>query len=117
MEFFVPNIDGDGRMTSTQAEAAWQACRKGAEGEMGREALARRVYRLDYRHNGREMSAVVGEREKYADLELVMAIIAFPGVYKVCCEVRGFLKVGDTPMVGEGSVREAIDFDPPPPGG
>jgi hypothetical protein len=113
MEFFVPHIDGEGHMSPDDAEAAWQACRKGAEGDMGHEALARRVYRLDYRHNGRELTAVVGEREKYYDHELVMAIIAFPGVYKICCEIRGYIKVGDTPMAGEGSVREFVDFDPP----
>jgi hypothetical protein len=113
MRFFVPEVDGSGPMADGNAETAWQACRKGAEGDAGGvDALARRVYRLEYAHNGKTMSAVVGSNEDYYDSELVMAIIAFPGYYKICCVVRGFLKVGDTPIVGLGSVLDVEDFDP-----
>jgi hypothetical protein len=110
MDFFVPKIDGDGPMPPDEAEDAWLACRKGAERDTGQEALARRVYRLAYRHNGREMSAQVGELEPYYDRERVMAIVAFAGHYKVCCAVRGYLKIGDTPIVGGESVDEVEDF-------
>jgi hypothetical protein len=112
MEFFVPTVDGEGRMEPDEAEAAWQACRKGAEGEMSQEALRRRVYRVQYRHNGKSMTAVVGEREQYYERELVMAIIAFPHLYKICTTIRGYLKVGDTPMVGMHDAGYAEEFDP-----
>lgn len=111
MEFFFPDAEGEGRVEPEKAEELWQACRKGAETETGWEALSRRVYRLRYQHNGKTMEAKVGEREGYYERELVMAIIAFPGCYKICCLVRGFLKIGDTPMVGNGSVLEVEDFE------
>ncbi|HEU5253402.1 MAG TPA: hypothetical protein VFU16_08790 [Solirubrobacterales bacterium] len=114
MEFFVPEVDGSARMTSETAEKAWQACRKGAEGDAGQNALARRVYRLDYAHNGKQLYAQVGKQEPYYDLEVVMAIIAFPQYYKICCAVRGYQKVGDTPMVGVGSVSYVEDFTKAP---
>lgn len=57
------------------------------------------------------MEAQVGEQEDYYERERVMAIIAFPGCYKICCVVHGFLRIGDTPMVGEHAVLEVEDFD------
>jgi hypothetical protein len=111
MEFFFPSADGQGQSDPEKAEELWQACRKGVETETGWEALSRRVFRLRYQHNGRVMEAKVGEREDYYGRERVMAIIAFPNCYKICCAVRGFLKIGDTPMVGLGSVLEVEDFD------
>lgn len=115
MEFFFPSADGEEEEAS-KAEGFWQACRKGAEGDMGTEALARRIYRLRYQHNGKTMEAKVGEREEYYEREMVMAIIAFPNCYKICCLTRGFLKVGDTPIVGLSSVLEVEDFDSLPDG-
>jgi hypothetical protein len=111
MEFFFPSPDGNEHEDPVRAEELWQACRKGAETETGWEALARRVYRLRYRHNGQTMEAKVGEREDYYERERVMALIAFPNCYKICCMVRGFMKVGDTPMVGLGDVLDVEDFD------
>jgi len=97
-------------MKPDEAEEAWQACRKGVEGDTGMEALARRVYRLRYVHNGQEHEAVVGEKDAY-DNALIMAIIAMPTHYKICNVVRGYMKVGATPMVGLGDVRDVEDFD------
>lgn len=94
MDFFVSTIDGKDRMPPGEAEDAWQACRKGEEGDVP-DTHARRVYRLRYNHNGKTHEAVVGERDAL-DNQTVMAILAYPGVYKVCLAVRGFLKVGDT---------------------
>lgn len=111
MEFFFPSAEGDGQEGADSAEQHWQACRKGVETETGWEALSRRVYRLRYRHNGETMEATVGEREDYYGRERVMAIIAFPHCYKICCMVRGFLKIGDTPMVGVDAMLEVEDFD------
>jgi hypothetical protein len=62
MNFVVPT-DGEGWMTPEEAEGAWQGCSNGAEGETTGEALARRVYSIQYRHNGQTLDAVVGERD------------------------------------------------------
>jgi hypothetical protein len=80
---------------------------------MGRDALARRVHSIAYTHNGRDHTATVGEHDAdfYPD-ETVMAIIAFPDVYLICSTVHGYLKVGETPMVGKGSVHRIEHFAP-----
>jgi hypothetical protein len=111
VEFFFPTPDGGHEDDPAKAEELWQACRKGAEGDMGADALARRVYRLAYSHNGKTMEATVGELEQYYERERVMAIIAFPHCYKICCVIRGFLKVGDTPIVGTHAVSRVEDFE------
>jgi hypothetical protein len=109
VDFFVPTVDGKERMPRAEAEAAWQACRKGDEGDVP-DIHTRRVYRLRYTHNGKTYKAVVGENDAL-DNQVVMAILAQPGIYKVCLAVRGFLKVGDTPMVGAHAVLDYEDFD------
>jgi hypothetical protein len=110
--FFVPTVDGKGRMDPEKAEEAWQACRKGVEDDHpDSKASERRIYRLRYVHDGNEIEAVVGEPDFY-DEQTVMAIVSLPRFYKVCLAVRGYLKVGDTPMVGNHHVHEVEDFDP-----
>jgi hypothetical protein len=109
MDFFFPTADGLDREPADKAEACWQACRKGAEQDLAQEALARRVYRLDFTHNGQELSAIVGRPDEF-ERQTVMAIIAFPGVYSIRCLVRGFLKIGSPILVGESAVRYVEDF-------
>jgi hypothetical protein len=57
------------------------------------------------------MHATVGKPEPHYDQDLVMGIIAFPGLYSIRCLVRGYLKIGDPIIVGDGSVRYVEDFD------
>jgi hypothetical protein len=113
MDFFFPTADGKGSEPAEEAEAHWQACRKGAESDVGRDALARRVHQLDYVHNGRTHNATVGQPDPYEG-QTIMAIIAFPGLYSIRCLVRGFLKIGDPILVGEHDVLSVEDFDDTP---
>jgi hypothetical protein len=68
------------------------------------------VYSLTYRHDGSQLTATVGERGGYYPDEVVMAIVAFPGLYLICSVIHGYWKVGDTPMVGERAVLTVEDF-------
>jgi hypothetical protein len=111
MVFSVPAADGQGWMEPDEAEAAWQACRKGVETQTGLEATARRVYSLSYVHNGRHSTATVGEPDYYPN-EIVMAIIALPQCSLICSVIHGYLKIGGTPMVGNQDVRGVEDFQP-----
>lgn len=111
MHFMVPTVDGDGWMAPDDAESAWQACRKGAEGDTGQKADPARIYRLRYTHNGKTLEATVGDRDPL-DNQTVMAIVSFGSFYKICLVIRGYLKVGDTPMAGAGSVLDVEYFDP-----
>lgn len=114
MEFFVPTVDGSDRMYPGKDEKVWGSCRRQAELEMGDEALDRRVYRLEYRHEGSPLTAQVGDPcEGYCGCQLVLAIVAFPGGYKVCCAVEGRLELGATPIVNLEDVLAAEDFGPP----
>jgi hypothetical protein len=112
MQFYVPTVDGSEHMVPGEDEKQLQACRKEAELSVGRSALARRVYRLEYEHDGKSMNAQVGEPLRaYCDCELVMAIIAFPDCYKICCVVNGYLEVAATPIVELRDTIDAEDFD------
>jgi len=108
--FCVPTPDGRGWLSPTEADEAWQACRKGADDQTGQEALARRVYSLAYVHDGRHSSAIVGEADDYYPNETVMAIIAFPTCYLICSIIHGYMKIGGTPIVGTHDVVEVEDF-------
>jgi hypothetical protein len=110
IEFFFPNAEGTGHAKPGHAETLWQACRKSSEHDTGREALARRVYRLSYTHDGEDVTATVGEPWA-ANGELVMAIIAFPEMYAIRCLFRGFLQSGDPISVGRHDVIRVEDFD------
>ena len=114
MEFFVPTVDGSNHMYPGQDEKVWSSCRKQAEMEVGAEALDRRVFRLEYNHEGSPLTAQVGEPcEGYCDCQLVAAIIAFPDSYKICCVVEGRLAVGATPTVRLEDALAAEDCGPP----
>lgn len=68
----------------------------------------RRVYRVAYRHNGRDLVATVGERD--IDGETVIAILeAFnPGpIYMICTRDRGVVR-GDPILAGEAVM--VVDF-------
>ena len=110
IEFFFPNAEGTGSAKPAKAETLWQACRKSSERDTGQEALARRVYRLSYRHEGDDVTATVGDPWAHNG-ELVMAIIAFPEMYSIRCLFRGFLQSGDPIAVGRHDVIAVEDFD------
>jgi hypothetical protein len=109
MMFFVPSEDDAGELPSDEAEKTWHFARRRAEIETGGVALDRRIYRLDYRDDGRELSAVVGGIDG-DDEDLIVAIVAFPDVYSVRCRHRGVLKGGEPILVGEGDVRQVVEF-------
>jgi hypothetical protein len=114
----VPDPSGDGRLAPEDAEAAWLTCRNAARAELGREPLGRRVYRLEYRHNGRSRRAVVGDPEPQGDVGLVTAIIAFPGAFGAaeadCYSIRrsahGELEDGEPIIVGCEALSTVEDF-------
>lgn len=68
----------------------------------------RRIYRVAYRHNGRDHVATVGERD--IDGETVIAILEAynPGpLYMICTPNRGVVR-GD--LILAGDVQVVVDF-------
>jgi len=85
-------------------------CRTGAEKDMCRPALGRRVRSLRFDHDGEELTATVGAIEPYRRREPIVAIVAFDGCYILCTPKRGLLRGGDSGIVGSHAVRAVEDI-------
>jgi len=104
--FFVPMVEPDGQ------DKAYQAIVEGAENprDMGRPVLPRRIFRLRYLHDGRELTAEVGELDPF-DGQPVMAILDQGDCYTIRTLVRGYLEIGEPIIVGKPDVLEVLEFD------
>jgi hypothetical protein len=103
VEFFVPDAS-----TPEQAEDVWNATRKFAGEKMAREIGTRRIFRLRYIHNGKAMTAEVGQPEPLTGEPVLIILDSNP--YLVCTPSRGVLRGTPVP-VGRHAVSEAVDFD------
>jgi hypothetical protein len=100
-EFFVPHTE-----SRKQAEEVWQATRKFAEEQLGWAVSDRRIFRIEYRHNGKEEEAEVGKTER-RQREPVMVILESQS-FLVCTPTRGVAK-GEPILIGIPS--RIVDFD------
>jgi hypothetical protein len=114
--FFVPEVD--------DPEHVWQATRTFAMETTGWSVTERRVFALEYLHNGWRCRAEVGQRESRTrdgvngrrtpepTGEPVFAILEAPEsrCYLVCTPNRGVLR-GAPILVGFNEVAKATDFD------
>jgi hypothetical protein len=104
VKFFVP-----GAATRSDAERVWQATRHFAEAQFTWAVSSRRIYRLDYLHNGERHIAEVGQYD--APEDEVVQVILESTTYLVCTENRG-VRRGTPIQVGRGDVTEVVDFEP-----
>jgi hypothetical protein len=106
-KFFLP------RATNAEmAEKAYAAIRKFIEGQASGLLDARRIFRIDYRHEGKPFYAQVGEPERHEGAT-VIAILKqrdYP-LYFVCTPDRGVAS-GSPILVNERDIISSIDFDP-----
>lgn len=71
----------------------------------------RRIYRVDYRHNGRDYVSIVGEREPEGEPVIAIFEAFNPSpVYMICTPNRGVVTGG--PILA-GNVQSVTDFSPP----
>jgi hypothetical protein len=119
-EFFVPRASGDER----QAEEVWQAVFRFQQDQTGWLIEPRRIFRIDYTHDGQQMNAQVGERHPYGwapdwdrpqgddELERVEVILEASdnGPYLVCTENRGVAR-GEPILVGATEAYKVQYFD------
>jgi hypothetical protein len=117
--FFIPHID-DGAL----AESTWTAVRQFMVDQGWTGVRDVRIFRLEYRHDGREMEAQVGESHPYGHPftwdfvpdyddpnagEYVVAIFETEdGPFLVCTHSRGVVR-GEPILVG--SARRVVYFD------
>jgi hypothetical protein len=102
VEFFVPQTS-----TPEQAEKVWEATRKFAAETMDREIGTRRIFRLEYRHDGDDLVAEVGQPEPLTGEPVLVILEADP--YLICTPSRGVAR-GIPILAGAKSISRIVDF-------
>jgi hypothetical protein len=121
-EFFIPYVD-----SAAKAEEYWSATKTFMENEHGwRRVTDRRIFRLEYIHNGKNEVAQVGEPRRYGHPptweykqdfsdpkagEWVVVILENEGgPFLVCTHNRGFVR-GEPILVGIDEVYKVVYFN------
>lgn len=105
MKFFIPDLKDE-----SKTEEVYAMVKKAASAAVGGwHVTDRRIFSLDYRHEGKDYYAEVGRVHGRAG-EMVMMILEAGTVYLIVTPRRGIL--GALPiMVGKDEARKVIDFD------
>ena len=120
-KFFLPYIED-----AEKAEEFWQAIKAFAIQQGWSTVTDRRIFHLDYTHNGSDWTATVGEPHPYGHPytweyvpdysdpkagQWVVAILECdPGPFLVCTHDRGVAR-GEPILVGASGVRTVAYFD------
>jgi hypothetical protein len=105
MKFFIPAA-----ATENEAERVYGAIKAYLAQELGADVSPRRIRSLQYVHNRKNYSSVVGEEE--SDGSGIVVAILFDqtrSLYLVCTPYRGVIS-GSPILVGEHEVRTVSDF-------
>ena len=108
-EFFVPHAE-----SAEQAEKVWKATKKFLEQDGGYRVTERRLYAVNYSHNGRKYRDVVGGLSQLAGEE-VLVILEDSNVFLICTKNRGVLRGGPV-MAGRHWDAQETEFDALPAG-
>jgi hypothetical protein len=103
MKFFVPAAE-----SPEQAESVWQATHAFMTSQ-GFNPTSRRIYSMQYRHNGKECFDKVGEMDRYGH-EMILVMLETPSVYLCCTGNRGVVR-GEPILTGKGPDTLVIDFE------
>lgn len=103
MKYFLPAAKDDG-----EAEETFQAIRKFAKMTLGWETSDRKIFRLKYKHDGKDYYAEVGKTDQDTG-EIIIAILE-SNAYLICTPNRGVLR-GMPLLVGKESAYSIEDFD------
>lgn len=106
MKFFLPAASSD-----AQAEEVWTSIRKFAEQTTSWPVSSRRIFSIDYCHDGKDGRAEVGQDE--TDIREPVIAILESNTYLVCTPNRGVLR-GIPRLVGHNEVRCVVYFDDSP---
>lgn len=106
MKSFIPYAASD-----VERERVYEAVKVHLAQEHGASFSDRRIRSLQYVHNGKNYSAVVGEDES-GGLGVVIAILldTTRSLYLVCTPYRGVIS-GSPILVGEPDVQAVADFE------
>lgn len=106
MRFFVPKPFA---VDMNQARRAHESMRAFAEQILGLDVTDRKVYQIEFVHDGERQDARVGEPE-YDSGEPVLAILDAPRKYLVCTPNHGGYQ-GEPIVVGKQQTKSVIAFD------
>ncbi len=106
MKFFIPAAKNE-----QNAELLYSSLKKRLSQTVGTDFDDRRIYQLNFSHEGKDYSAKVGETTDF-NHELVIAILHSPGrdLYQVCTPNRG-VERGISILVGGHAVAFSSDFE------
>ena len=103
MKFFVPAAVND-----DEAERVWKATRDFAQNQLAWAVADRRIFQLNYQHDGKPYVAEVGKPDPRTG-ETVLVILE-SNAYLVCTAGRGVAR-GEPILVGREEVRTITDFN------
>jgi hypothetical protein len=105
MKFFIPKAE-----SAEKAQALYEAIRTFLSEQGMGECSERRIFRLQWRHDGKPHRAEIG-KDTSINREVVFAILHRPEVklYYVCTTNSGVLR-GTPVLAAEATVTEVVDF-------
>lgn len=103
MKFFIPLAKD-----KEQRDRVYKSIREFVSQEYG-EITDRKIYRIDFRHDGEPYKAIVGEETSFNN-ELVIAILESKSVFLVCTPNRG-VKRGGPILIGKNYSTKPTDFN------
>jgi hypothetical protein len=105
MKFFIPAAD-----SLEQAESVWQSIRAFMlqQGYGYGSISDRRIYSMEYTHDGKECYDVVGGKDRYGH-EIIIAMLETPSVFLCCTPNRGVVR-GEPILTGKLHTR-VTDFE------
>ena len=103
MKFFIPYAKD-----KKQAEEVLQGIKKFAKETIGWDITDRRIFSLNYTHEGRKYHSEVGKTDDRVG-EKVIAILE-SNTYLVCTQNRGVVRGGPV-LVGKMEATRVIDFE------
>ncbi len=103
MKFFVPHVKD-----KKQEEIVYEGIKRFAKENLAWEITSRRIFSIQYNHEGKEYYAEVGKEEQVVH-EKVIAILE-SNTYLICTPNRGIVR-GTPILVGKKEAFSVVDFE------
>lgn len=109
MKFFIPRFEGKPK----DAEKILEATRKVCSEQVGFPLSERRIFKMEFTHDGKNFVVEVGQVLRDRVNETVVAILDAGNLYLVCTRNRGVVR-GEPYLVGKSSAWDVVDFEATP---
>lgn len=106
MKFFIPTIDD-----VLEAENFYQAAIEQSMRQIKCEAIPRRIFSLDYRHDGKLCRAEVGQIHPRTGRTVCLILETAAGIFVVCFPSCNLSSSSAPLLIGENEVSKVVDFE------